>query len=115
MGAVKCIVAIVERGRADKIIAKTKKVGAKGATVLYGRGTGETEVARFLNIHIESSKEIIIILTEEDKYKVIYDTIIEVGKLKQPGTGIIFTVPISNLVGLYHRKEFEKGNKDNLQ
>ncbi|NLJ79206.1 MAG: P-II family nitrogen regulator [Tissierellia bacterium] len=113
MDDIRCIVAIVERGRADKIIARTKKVGAKGATVLYGRGTGETEVARFLNIHIESSKEIIIILAREDRYKAIYDTIIEVGRLKEPGTGIIFTVPISNLVGLYHRKEFEGNDKDN--
>ncbi len=114
MGEVKCIIAIVERGKADKIIDKAKKVGAKGATVLYGRGTGETEIMKFLNIHIESSKEIIIILSEKEKYKPIYDTIIEVGRLKEPGTGIIFTIPISNLVGLYHRKEFEK-DKPNLK
>lgn len=108
MDEIKCIVAIVERGKADKIVDKAKKAGAKGATIIYGRGTGESEVMKFLNIHIEASKEIIIILSEEDKYKPIYDTIIEAGRLKEPGTGIIFTLPVHNLVGLHHRRNFKK-------
>lgn len=101
-----CIVSIVERGRADKIVHKAKDAGAKGATILYGRGTGETEIQKFLNIQIEASKEIILIVTEESKHDKIFDTIVEAGNLKKPGIGIIFTLHISNLVGLRHRKEF---------
>lgn len=98
------IVAIVERGKADYVVNRAKKVGAQGATILYGRGTGESEVKKFLNIQIESSKEIIIILAEKEKCKQIFDEIVEAGKLKKPGTGIIFTFPVSNLVGLHHRE-----------
>ena len=101
-----CIIAIVERGKADRMVDKAKKVGAKGATILYGRGTGESEIQKFLNIHIEASKEVILIVSEESKYKKIYDSMVETGDLKKPGTGIIFTVHISNLLGLRHRKEF---------
>lgn len=108
MVEVECIVAIVERGRADKIVDKAKKAGAKGATILYGRGTGESEAIKFLKIQIEASKEVIIILCEVEKYKPIYNAIIEAGRLKEPGTGIIFTIPISNLVGLHHREMFEE-------
>jgi len=49
---VKCIVAIVERGKADKVVEKAKKAGAKGATILYGRGTGQSEALKFFNLHI---------------------------------------------------------------
>ena len=105
MDGVKCIIAIVERGKADKIVDKAKKAGAKGATIIYGRGTGESEVMKFLNINIEASKEIILVLSEEKKYKSIYDAIIEAGRLKEPGTGIIFTLPVENLVGLRHRRK----------
>ncbi|HSH36741.1 P-II family nitrogen regulator [Schnuerera sp.] len=108
MDGVKCIIAIVERGKADKIVDKAKKAGAKGATIIYGRGTGESEVMKFLNINIEASKEIILVLSEEKKYKSIYDAIIEAGRLKEPGTGIIFTLPVENLVGLRHRRKFER-------
>ncbi len=100
------IVAIVERGKADYVVNRAKKAGAKGATILYGRGTGESEVKKFLNIQIESSKEVIIILSEKEKCKQIFDEIVEAGKLNNPGTGIIFTFPVSNLVGLHHRDNF---------
>ena len=103
---IKVIVAIVERGKADYVVSQAKKAGATGATIIYGRGTGESEIKKFLNIHIESSKEIIIILTEKEKLKSIYEAMIKAGRLKEPGTGIIFTFPISNLVGLHHRENF---------
>ncbi|HOC52365.1 MAG TPA: P-II family nitrogen regulator [Caldisericia bacterium] len=101
----KCIVAIVERGKADAIVEKAKKAGANGATILYGRGTGQSEALKLLNLHIEASKEIIIILSDIDKYKPIYDTIVEAGRLNVPGTGIIFTVSVSELTGLDHRNQ----------
>ena len=33
---------------------------------------------------------------------------VEAGKLKEPGTGIIFSVKISDLIGLKHRNEVDK-------
>lgn len=101
----RCIVAVVERGKADKIVDEAKKVGAKGATIFYGRGTGESEVKRFLNIHIESSKEIILVLSDDQKYKRIFDAIIEAGKLNEPGRGIIFTMPILDIAGINNNIE----------
>lgn len=108
MDEVKCIIAIVERGKADKVVNKAKKAGAKGATILYGRGTGQTEALKFFNIYIEASKEIIIILSEDNNYEPIYNAIVEAGRLKEPGTGIVFTLPATNLLGLHHRNKIEK-------
>lgn len=104
---VKCIVTIVERGKADKIVDKAKLAGATGASVFYGRGTGDSEVKKFLNVHIESSKEMILILSSKEKYKDIMNAIVEAGNLKKPGTGIIFSVPVADLIGLHHREDFE--------
>lgn len=100
-----CIIAVVERGEADKIVNEAKRVGARGATVFYGRGTGESEVKRFLNIHIESSKEIIMVLSDDEKYRTIFDAMIDSGKLNEPGRGIIFTIPILNVAGINNNKE----------
>ncbi len=105
---IKCIVAIVERGKADKIVEKAKLAGATGASIFYGRGTGETEAKKFLNMHIESSKEMILILSSKEEYKDIMDAIVKAGNLKEPGTGIIFSVPVTNLIGLHHRDEFDE-------
>lgn len=104
---IRCIVTVIERGKADKIVEHAKMAGASGATILYGRGTGEHEIKRFLNITIDSSKEIIIMLAEAGKYKQIKKAIIEAGRIKEAGTGIIFTIPVSDLTGLHHRGEFD--------
>jgi len=104
---VKCIVAIVERGKADKIVEKAKEAGAKGATIIYGRGTGQSEALKFFNLRIEASKEIILILSDINEYKPIYEAIVEEGRLHEPGTGIIFTFLVSELTGLHHRERIK--------
>jgi len=102
---VEAIIAIVERGKADKLVESAKKAGATGATIFYGRGTGAAEAKKIWNLHIESSKEIVLFLTEVEKTKAIVDAVILAGKLNDPGTGIVFTFPVSNLVGLHHRSQ----------
>ncbi len=105
---IKCIVTIVERGKADFIVKKAKEAGASGATIFYGRGTGQSEVKKFLKINVESSKELILIMAKERDCKGIMKAIIKAGDLKQPGTGITFSLPIMDLVGLQHRNSFEE-------
>ncbi|NMA83043.1 MAG: P-II family nitrogen regulator [Epulopiscium sp.] len=100
------ICAIVERGKADHIVDCAKESGAPGATILYGRGTGEHEAKKIFNLHIDSLKEVIIIITDKSKQKDIYDAMVKAGNLKEPGAGIIFTVPVENLLGLRHRDQF---------
>lgn len=94
------IIAIVERGKAQGIVDKAKEVGLLGATILYGRGTGVFEAPRLLNLHIESSKEVILIVSQRDVYRPIYDVLVEAGRLNEPGKGIIFTLPADNVLGL---------------
>ena len=101
------IVAIVERGKADTIVAQAKKAGVRGATILYGRGTGAYESRKFLKIQIESSKEVIIIIANKDEYEPIYKLVAEVGGIEKPGVGIMFTVPVSNLMGVDHHQDLD--------
>lgn len=98
------IFVIVERGKADHIVDEVKKAGAFGATIFYGRGTGEKEFLKFFNLNVESSKEIILVLTDGERKQPLIDSFVQAGKLKEPGTGILFTVPVGDLIGLHHRK-----------
>jgi nitrogen regulatory protein PII len=105
MSEAHAIVAIVERGKADPIVERAKEFGAGGATILFGRGTGQEEFQKmFHHLHVEASKEIIIILCTEAKLQQILGAVVEAGKLREPGKGIAFTFPISNLIGLEHRR-----------
>ena len=95
------IISIVERGKADNIVKKAKEAGSKGATIFYGRGTGSEEAKNFLNIHIDSQKEVIIIITAKEDTKRIYDTIVNVGCITCPGKGIIFVLPVEKFAGFF--------------
>ncbi len=98
---------VVERGKADPIVEVAKKAGASGATIFYGRGTGESEFKKFFNLNIESSKEIIFVLTREEKRKPIIDAMVKAGRLDDPGTGVLFTMPVTEILGLRHREDMK--------
>lgn len=105
MANMHALFAIVERGQADHVVDKAKEQGAEGATVFYGRGTGQEEFKRFFHhLQVESSKEIILILVKEEQVDRILGAVVKAAKLTEPGKGIAFTLPVSNLVGLEFRK-----------
>lgn len=107
------IVVIVERGKADKIIKQAKKAGATGATVFYGRGTGEADVMHFIGKNIDQAKEVILILSQRgEKQKKIMEAVVEAGNICEPGTGIVFSLPVTHLFGLHHRDDFNQWEQD---
>ncbi len=94
------IVVIVERGKANAVIKKVSEAGAIGATIAYGRGSGEQTFSFFRSLKVESSKEIILIISPADKLDALYGTVVEAARVREQGKGIAFTVPIRNLIGI---------------
>lgn len=97
------IVTIVERAQGQKVVKAAQKAGATGATSFYGRGAPESEIRKFLSLAIESSKEIILILAQEQQVENLLMVIREAGELDKPGRGILFTVPVGTVIGLENR------------
>ena len=60
----KCVLAIVNNGFSDVAMDAAKACGAKGGTILHGRGTISKEAEKFFNITIQPEKEIVMILVE---------------------------------------------------
>ena len=94
------IVVIVERGKANAIVKKASEAGAKGATIAFGRGSGEYLFSFFRSMQVEPSKEIILIITPRDKLQELFEVVVEAARVREPGKGIAFTVPIGNLCGI---------------
>jgi nitrogen regulatory protein PII len=102
---------IVERGKGKYIADEAKKAGAKGATIFYARGMGDLESQKLFNIQVDSSKEVIIIITEQQETQEILDAVVKAGKLEEPGAGIVFTVPVNNLIGLDYRNKLNQSSQ----
>jgi nitrogen regulatory protein P-II 1 len=96
------IVTIVKKGWGDEVIKASKKAGARGGTILFGRGTGIHEDKSILGLMIEPEKEIVLTIAESTLADHIAYSIIETVKLNEPGTGVGFIVSLEKLFGISH-------------
>lgn len=94
------IVTIVKKGWAEKVVKAAKQAGARGGTVLGGRGIGIHEQKKLLGIPIEPEKEIILTLIHKDKTDAVLEAIVEAGQLQKPGTGVGFVIDVDKVVGI---------------
>jgi len=98
----KLIITIVEKDMADDVIDAAKNGGAEGATVLYGRGSGIHEKARFFGITIEPEKELVLILVSDDICKPVMRSIAKGIDIDKPGNGVCFAIDVSKVIGINH-------------
>ncbi len=96
------IVTVVNRGFSESIVKASKKAGAEGGTIFFGRGTGIHETKKLLGIPIQPEKEIVLTAVPREITDKVLAAIIEGGKLNQPGTGIAFVIELKKIAGICH-------------
>lgn len=97
----KALFVIVERGRGEDVIDIATENGATGATVFHGRGSGIHEKNTLFNLVIEPEKEMVMSLVREDLIEKIVDAVENKMELKKPGAGILFTIDVNDVSGLF--------------
>ena len=96
------IVTIIAEGYSEKVMNTAKNAGAGGGTLINGRSIYQTNSKRqFLGFSIEPEKDLILIVTEEAKKNDIMNAIVKETGLKTEGGGIIFSLPITEAIGLF--------------
>lgn len=96
----KCIWAIVNNGFAEEAMEAARECGAKGGTILHGRGTISKEAEKLFNITISPEKEIVMILAKADKTDAILKGLYAAIGTSTKAQGIVFAIPVSETVGL---------------
>lgn len=94
------IFCIVNSGFSDEVMDAARKYGAKGGTVIRGRGTANAEAERMFGIAIQPEKEIVMILVKKSIRNSILHALYNAVGLDTPGQGIAFTMPVESVVGL---------------
>ena len=95
------IIIIVDKGKAENVMEAAKKAGAKGGTIINARGSGIHETTKLFAMDIETEKEKVMILSEEQYTKGIVDKIYEELEIDKPGNGIIFVQDVLQTYGIY--------------
>ncbi len=108
--ALKMIIAIVQRGKADEPVGAAIKAGAPAATVFFGRGQGMRERLGLLGLAIQPEKEIIFIIVEEWLVDQVLPAMVKAGRLDQTGVGFVFVVAVERAVGMLEAQEMAKNS-----
>ena len=96
----KCIMAIINEGFSDLAMETAKACGATGGTILEARGTASKDAEKFFNVSIQPEKEIVMILAKNDVVDAIMKGLYSVVGTLTEAQGIVFTLPVDDVVGL---------------
>lgn len=96
------IVTVVNKGHSEKVVEASKKAGAEGGTIIYGRGTGIHEQAKLFSIAIEPEKELVLTLIDREKTDDVLEILLVEAELNKPGKGIAFVLEVERTIGINH-------------
>ena len=88
------IVCIINAGFSQNVMAAARRAGARGGSILRGRGSADPEAEEFFNISIQPDKEVILILASSDTKDAILKAIYKDSGLTTAANGIAFTLPV---------------------
>ncbi|MDX9871651.1 MAG: P-II family nitrogen regulator [Clostridia bacterium] len=94
------ILAIVNRGYDDMVMAAAKEAGATGGTLLDARGMGYENAEKFLGISIQAEKTILFILCNKADKHAIMQAINQSAGIKTEARGIILSLAVEDVLGL---------------
>ncbi len=97
---------VVDRHEGQRAIHIAQDAGAKGATVIHGRGCSQDSKSPiFLNVNIEPEKDIVMMVIKKELEEPIKKSIYEQMDLDKKGKGIIYTIPVSKVSGLIEQSK----------
>ena len=103
------IIVVINKGYSDLAMDAARKCGATGGTVLTARGTGNDEIEKFFGVPIHPEKEMVLIVVNPSITDKVLEAIYTDAGIETKGQGIVFTVPVDNLIGF---DVFNYGDKE---
>jgi len=94
------IFCVVNSGFSETVMEAARDAGAKGGTVIHGRGTANKDAEEKFHITVQPDKEIIMIIVPEKIKDDVMTAIYNDAGLNTPGQGITFSMSVDRAVGL---------------
>lgn len=94
------VVCVVNTGFSPLVMEAARSAGARGGTIVHGRGTANSEAEKLFQIVVQPDKEIVLIIVKNDIKDAVMLAINEQTGLNTEGQGIAFSLPIDRTIGL---------------
>ncbi|MDA0787857.1 MAG: P-II family nitrogen regulator [Proteobacteria bacterium] len=101
----KLLVTFVEDDKTDDVMEAARLAGATGATIINNaRGEGLKKKKTFLGLELETQRDVLLFLVEENRSRRILEEIGRAGEFdERPGTGIAVQIDIEDAIGVQHQ------------
>ena len=94
------LMAFVDEGYSEDVMAAARPVGATGGTVFHSRCAGSEDTLQIWNIVVQQQREIVIILAEKENKVAIMKAISEKCGSQSPAHGMVVSLPVDGVAGL---------------
>lgn len=106
------LLSIVAEGLGDDLVATTKTAGARGGTIIMGRGTAENSILRMLGLG-DVEKEVVLTLLDKNEVPSILQALDHFRRNKRHACGIAMVLDVPQI--LRHTQSPLSVNMTNLQ
>ncbi len=93
------ILAIANEGHTDTVMDAARAAGARGGTVLHGKGTGSKDAEKFFRVSIAQEKEVILIVAKADEKTAIMKSIVKNAGTDTEAGAVVMSLPVSAVAG----------------
>ncbi|MBQ9701877.1 MAG: P-II family nitrogen regulator [Bacteroidales bacterium] len=89
------VVCIVNAGYSENVMKAARSAGARGGSIIRGRGSANPESEEFFGVTIQPDKEIVLVLVSADIKDAVLKAVYKNAGLSTEGVGIAFSLPVS--------------------
>ena len=93
------IFCIVNSGFSEAVMDAAREAGARGGTVIRGRGTANKEAESIFQITVHPDKEAVMIVVPSEIRDGVFTAVYKIADTDE-GKGIVFSLPVSRTLGI---------------
>lgn len=94
------IAAVINPGFSDEVMKAAKSAGARGGTIIHGRGVSDEDSINLWGLGLQEEKEIVMIVADTEKKLAIMNEISEKCGVNTDAQGFVISLPIDTVIGL---------------
>ena len=94
------IIAAMQSGFADDAMNAAREAGAAGGTLIHATTLNNRKAEQLIGVTLQQETEVLMILTRREGKLAIMRAVQETAGLKTDAGGVLFSLPVDNLIGV---------------
>ena len=93
------IAAVINPGFSEEVMKAAKSAGARGGTIIHGRGVTDEDAVNLWGLGLQEEKEIVMIVADTESKLAIMNEISEKCGVNTDAQGFVLSLPIDTAIG----------------